>query len=427
VLPITTTVDHGGARRALLVAVDASDAGPDALPAEQSLDELAQLVQAGGDVVAGRMIQALDHPHPVTYVGKGKLREINETKSSLGFDTVVVDDELSPTQLRRLEDDLDLEVADRTAVILHLFAQHARTREGRLQVELAQHRYRLPRLSGRGVELSRLGAGINTRGPGETKLETDRRRIRTRIATLNRELDDVRTQRSLHRRQRTEAGLPVLALAGYTNAGKSTLMNALTQANVVSSNVMFATLDPTTRQLALSNELQVLLTDTVGLIQKLPTDLIAAFRATLEEIQEAYAILHVLDISHADAGSQARTVEGELDELGVSERPRITILNKIDLISRERIPMLLKGFPNAVAVSASTGEGLEALKRRMADLVTESYIPVRVRIPYDSPEYVRLFHTRGLIEREDHRQSGTVIAGRLPPSLISRFEPYIQN
>ena len=426
-LPITTTVDHGGARRALLVAVDASDAGPDALPAEQSLDELAQLVQAGGDVVAGRMIQALDHPHPVTYVGKGKLREINETKSSLGFDTVVVDDELSPTQLRRLEDDLDLEVADRTAVILHLFAQHARTREGRLQVELAQHRYRLPRLSGRGVELSRLGAGINTRGPGETKLETDRRRIRTRIATLNRELDDVRTQRSLHRRQRTEAGLPVLALAGYTNAGKSTLMNALTQANVVSSNVMFATLDPTTRQLALSNELQVLLTDTVGLIQKLPTDLIAAFRATLEEIQEAYAILHVLDISHADAGSQARTVEGELDELGVSERPRITILNKIDLISRERIPMLLKGFPNAVAVSASTGEGLEALKRRMADLVTESYIPVRVRIPYDSPEYVRLFHTRGLIEREDHRQSGTVIAGRLPPSLISRFEPYIQN
>jgi GTP-binding protein HflX len=409
------------------VAVEGTDEATAHLTVDQSLDELEQLVKAGGDIVSGRLTQKMEHPHPLSYVGKGKLNEIRSMAASMCLDAVVIDDELSPSQQRHLEDVIELEIADRTAVILNLFAQHARTREGRLQVELAQHRYRLPRLTGRGVELSRLGAGINTRGPGETKLETDRRRIRERITSLNRELESVRKQRALHRRQRTDAGLPVLALAGYTNAGKSTLLNALTQANVLSSNVMFATLDPTTRQLQLTNELQVLLTDTVGLIQKLPTDLVAAFRATLEEIQEADAILHVVDISHAEAASYTSTVNRELEGLGASAKPRITVLNKIDRIPAERLPLLRRQYPNAIAVSAVTRVGLEALKTRMAELITDSYISVTVRIPYNCVELVRLFHTRGLIHKEDHRQTGTIITGRIPPSLLNRFEAHRQD
>ena len=374
--------------------------------------------------MVGRTIQRLASSHPLSYVGKGKVQEIRELKSSLRLDAIVTDDELMPTQQRHLEEELDLQVLDRTAVILHLFAQHARSREGRLQVELAQYHYRLPRLTGRGVDLSRLGAGINTRGPGETKLETDRRRIRTRIAGLNRDLDEVRKQRSLHRRQRSEAGLPVMALAGYTNAGKSQLMNALTTAEVVSSSVMFATLDPTTRQLELPNDLQVLLTDTVGFIQKLPTDLVAAFRATLEEIEYADCILHVLDVSHPEVQAHATTVDAELKELQVQVRPRITVLNKVDVIAPERLPLLLKRFPNAVAVSALTGFGLDALRRRMAQLVSASFIPVQLNIPYSESQDVHLFHRRGLVEREDHKSTGTVIVGKLPPSLVSRFQPY---
>jgi GTP-binding protein HflX len=367
----------------------------------------------------------MERAHPVTYVGKGKLREIRDLRSEIGFDLIVADDELTPTQQRKLEDEIDVQVADRTAVILHIFARHARTREGKLQVELAQYRYLLPRLTGRGVELSRLGAGINTRGPGETKLETDRRRIRTRIATLNRALEDVRAQRSLHRRQRSEAGLPVFALAGYTNAGKSTLMNSLTSAQVLSSNVLFATLDPTTRQLELPNQLQVLLTDTVGFIQKLPADLIAAFRATLEELQEADCIVHVLDVSHPDARSHAATVEAELANLGLGVTPRVTVLNKVDQLEPERLPMLIKSYDDGVAMSALTGQGLEALRRRLEDLVSAAYVPVKVLIPYAGAEAVNLFHRRGVVERETHRAAGTVIVGRLPRALLARFDEYV--
>ncbi|HEV3312531.1 MAG TPA: GTPase, partial [Chloroflexota bacterium] len=226
--------------------------------------------------------------------------------------------------------------------------------------------------------------------------------------------------------QRTEAGLPVLALAGYTNAGKSTLMNALTSAGVVSSNIMFATLDPTTRQVELPNELQVLLTDTVGFIQKLPTDLVAAFRATLGEIQEADGILHVLDVSHPDAGAHASTVEAELRELRVDDRPRLTVLNKVDCIASERLPMLLKQYSNAVAVSAITGFGLEALRRKMADTVTAGFVAIKVRIPYNAAQDVHLFHRRGLVEKEAHRSSGTDITGKLPAALIPKFEPYLR-
>ena len=411
-------------RRALLIGADAGETY-EGLTVSESLDELGQLVRAAGDTVVDRVTQKLDHPHPVSYLGKGKIQEIRQLKSTLHIETVVADDELSPTQQRNLEDELDLEVVDRTAVILHIFARHARTREGRLQVELAQYRYRLPRLTGRGVELSRLGAGINTRGPGETKLETDRRRIRTRISALTRDLEDVRKQRGLHRRQRSEAGMPVLALAGYTNAGKSTLMNTLTGAGVVSSDIMFATLDPTTRKLVLPNELQVLLTDTVGFIEKLPTDLVAAFRATLEEIQEADAIVHVLDVSHPQADAHSRSVEIELRDLGVNDRPRLTVLNKVDLLPPELVPLMLRRFPNAVAASAAVGTGIDAVRNRIAELVSASYIPVKVTIPYAASESVNLFHKRGMIEREVHRSKGTVIVGKLPRALLPQFERFM--
>src|SRR5579884_1374248 len=312
------------APRAVLLGADTSDGWN----IDDSLAELARLADTAGVDVVGDVAQRVREPQPRSYLGKGKITELRQQKGTLHFDTVIADDELTPAQQRYLESTLDVQVLDRTAIILHIFAQHARTREGRLQVELAQYRYRLPRLTGRGVELSRLGAGINTRGPGETKLESDRRRIRHRIGDLTEAIDDIRKQRLMHRRQRSEAGLPVLALAGYTNAGKSTLMNRLTAAGVLQSNVMFATLDPTTRQLELPNNLQVLLTDTVGFIQKLPTDLVAAFRATLEEIQDADAILHVVDVSHPDRDAQASAVEEELEDLGVAGRPRITVLNK---------------------------------------------------------------------------------------------------
>ncbi|HZT96248.1 MAG TPA: GTPase HflX, partial [Chloroflexota bacterium] len=410
-------------RRALLVAVE--NARGTAVPIADSLAELAQLTETAGDEVVGDVIQHLEQPHPVSYVGKGKLQEIRELRDTLQYDAVIADDELTPTQQRHLEGVLDTEVADRTSVILHLFAMHARTREGRLQVELAQYRYRLPRLTGRGIELSRLGAGINTRGPGETKLETDRRRIRTRIATLNRELEEVRRQRSLHRRQRSEAGMPVLALAGYTNAGKSSLMNGLTAAGVLSSREMFATLDPTTRQLRLPNDLHVLVTDTVGFIQKLPTDLVAAFRSTLEEIQVADVILHVMDMSHPLIHEQEAAVEGELAELGVAARPRLQVLNKADRVDQNLRAALTRRWPEAVVVSALTGEGIPDLRERISRLVTASFIPVRVNIPYARAQDVNLFHTRGMIEKEDHRSSGTIIVGKLPASLIPRFQEYV--
>ena len=410
------------ANRAVLMSAYTDDRG---WPAEESLAELARLAETAGIEVVGQVSQHLRDEQPNTYLGKGKIQELREMKSSLRFDTVIADDELSASQQRHLEDALDVQVLDRTAVILHIFAQHARTREGRLQVELAQYRYRLPRLTGRGVELSRLGAGINTRGPGETKLESDRRRIRHRIADLDEEIEQVRAQRSIHRRQRRTSGMPVIAFVGYTNAGKSTLMNALTGAEVLSSDQLFATLDPTTRRLTLPNHQEVLLTDTVGFIQKLPTDLVAAFRATLEEIQEADLLLHVVDASHPQLAEQAESVEDELEALGVEDKPRITVLNKIDAVAPERLPWIRKQFENPVLVSAIDGDGLEGLLTRIAREIATEFVVVKVRIPYNATELVNLFRSRGQVEREDHREEGTVITGRLPSSLLPSFKPFV--
>ena len=416
------TVASNEPSRAILLAVETDDRS---WPAGESLTELARLAETAGLEVVGEVTQQLDRVQPNSYVGKGKLRELEDQKSSLRFDTIVADDELTPAQQRYLEDRLDVQVLDRTAVILHIFSLHARTREGRLQVELAQYHYRLPRLTGRGVELSRLGAGINTRGPGESKLESDRRRIRHRIAELNREIERIRDQRAQNRRQRRSSGVPVIALVGYTNAGKSSLMNAMTGAEVLSTDQLFATLDPTTRRMELPNHQQVLLTDTVGFIQKLPTDLIAAFRATLEEITEADLILHVADASSPQVDRQSEAVEDELEELGVADRPRITALNKIDLVTEERRAVLKRWFSSPIMISAVCGTGLPELEQRIADGLAASFVPVKVQIPYTMAEFVNLFRSRGMVEIEDHRPEGTFITGRLPATLLPDFQRFL--
>ncbi len=317
--------------RAYLVAVDAPGAP---LPARESLAELAELARTAGAQVVGRATQRRTRPQPATYIGGGKLREVAAACLEQRANTVIFDDELSPSQQRNLEEALQLKVIDRTTLILDIFAMRASTREGRLQVELAQTEYLLPRLRGQWSHLERMEGAIGLRGPGETQIETDRRLVRRRMGKLKRDLEQVSTQRELYRRQRRRAGAPVVALIGYTNAGKTTLMRALSGADVRAGDQLFATLDPVTRKLALPSGRPALLTDTVGFIQKLPTQLVAAFRATLEELEEAAILLHVVDVSHPQVDLHAETVEGVLRELSVLGRPTIVVLNKIDALAR---------------------------------------------------------------------------------------------
>jgi GTP-binding protein HflX len=421
-----------GPERAFLVAVE-SDRGESIWSAEDSLNELEALARTAGAEVVGKMLQRLRHPDPATYLGKGKVQELSALEQELGFDLVIFDDELTPSQQRNLEKALNARVIDRTTLILDIFAQHARTREGRLQVELAQLEYRLPRLSGRGVELSQqaggslgaagVGGAIGVRGPGETRLEMDRRRIRNRLAELRREMEEVREQRLLHRRQRAGLTVPVVAVVGYTNAGKSTLFNALSHAEVLVEDKLFATLDPTTRRVLLPGNQEILLTDTVGFIQRLPTRLVAAFRATLEEVAEADLLLEVVDISHENAIEQSETVNEVLRELQAHEKPRVTALNKVDLLpSPETLDTSL--YPNAVPISALRGWGLEALRARLAEVLADQMQELQVLIPYTRGELVELFHRRGHIEQEEHRPEGTFLAGRLPSALAGYYAPY---
>jgi len=317
--------------KALLVAVDAPSE-KEGWTTESSLEELARLADTAGAVVVGRVVQRLPRPTLTYYLGKGKLQEVAELRGAIGYDMVIFDAELTPLQQRNVEDTLKVKIIDRTALILDIFSRHARTREGRLQVELAQHQYLLPRLAGQWSHLERLGGGIGTRGPGETQLETDRRLIRLKIQRLKREIEEISRHRRLYRRQRARRGIPIVALVGYTNAGKSTLLNALTNANVLVEDKLFATLDPVTRRLILPNGREILITDTVGFIQKLPPTVVAAFRATLEELEEASLLLHVLDITHRDAVEQGQTVERVLAELDLARKPRLLVLNKADLL-----------------------------------------------------------------------------------------------
>jgi GTP-binding protein HflX len=345
-----------------------------------------------------------------------------------------MDDELTAAQQRNLENLAEVRVIDRTALILDIFAQHAHTREGQLQVELAQLEYRLPRLAGQGQAMSRLGGGsrgtnggvggaIGARGPGETKLEIDRRRIRARIAELRRDLENVRKQRSIVRSQRSAQVIPIVAIVGYTNAGKSTLFNTLTAAEVAAENKLFATLDPTTRYLKLPTHQEILVTDTVGFIQKLPTSLVAAFRATLEEVTEADILLEVVDITHENAIEQSQTVADVLAELGAAGKPRVTALNKVDRLA-DPTEVDISLFPNAVAISATTGFQLRDLLIKLGEVISSSLHPIEVLLPFQRGDLVEAFHRRGHVASEQTEADGTRIDGQLPRALLGLFEPY---
>lgn len=399
-------------------------------PVEASLDELAQLARTAGIQVVGRMVQRLERPNPATFIGSGKVEELIEEVAETAADVVIFDEELSPRHQRELEKALGdgVKLLDRTALILDIFAQHAHTREGALQVELAQYEYRLPRLTRAWTHLARQAGGraggatggVGVRGPGETQLETDRRVIRNRIAQLKQELEKVRAHRSRYRARRRRESIPVVSIVGYTNAGKSTLLNALTHAGVLVEDKLFATLDPTTRRVALPGGRIILLTDTVGFIQKLPPHLVAAFRATLEEIAEADLLLHVLDVTHPQAQRQAQAVLETLEDIGAAGKPMVTALNKVDRLADPRSALQIgNDLPNPVPISALTGTGLEALLERVETVLEADLVPVEVVLPFRRGDLVRIIHEQGMIEQEEHTERGTHIVARIPRYLAS--------
>jgi GTP-binding protein HflX len=404
---------------------------------EDSLQELALLADTAGLEIVGEVTQNLSSPNSRTYVGKGKLEEIKLLADEFDAKIILFDDELSPRHQRELEKELGegKRVIDRTALILDIFGQHANTREGMLQVELAQYRYRLPRLTGAWTHLARQtgGAsgrsggvgGVGLRGPGETQLEVDRREIKKKIVRLEDELDKVREHRNRHRQQRRKSNIPVVALVGYTNAGKSTLLNKLTKADIYVADQLFATLDPTTRQLELPTGETVLLTDTVGFIQKLPTDLVAAFRATLEEIVEADLLIHVVDASHKNAQSQRLTVLETLEEIGAVEIPILTVYNKTDLLSSDEIADLKEiAEPNSVLISSLTGDGLSELAEAIAVGTYLTFVHVKVKLPYSEGRLVSLMHEKGHVRDVQHLEDGILIDGMVPKQLLAFFEDY---
>jgi GTPase len=354
---------------------------------EESLNELSQLANTAGAIVAGKLTQNLHSPSKNLYIGKGKLDELIELKETTNANVIIFDDELTPLQQRNLEEALEIKIIDRVALILDIFARHARTHEGKLQVELAQHEYLLPRLAGQWSHLERLGGGIGTRGPGESQLETDRRLITKKIQRLKKQLEDVKKHRMLYRQQRKKSGIPIIALVGYTNSGKSTLLNSISQAGVLAEDKLFATLDPTTRRITLPDKNPALLSDTVGFIRKLPPEVISAFRATLEELTEASILLHVVDFSSNSAAEQCRVVEDILKDLEVADKPIITVLNKIDLLldsgkkwtedeaieffKTQEIKKENENNENAVIISATKGWGLKRLLEKVNNVVND--------------------------------------------------------
>jgi len=410
---------------------------PDAWPVEESLIELDQLADTAGLEVVGRTSQKLEKPNPATFIGTGKAEEIAGEVRDRDVDIVIFDDELAPRHQRQLERAFGkvVMVMDRTGLILDIFAQHARTREGALQVELAQYEYRLPRLTQAWTERAmtrqaggRAGGstgGVGVRGPGETQLEMDRFAIRRRISQIKRELETVRSSRARQRQQRRREGLPTVALVGYTNAGKSTLLNALTGSTVYVADQLFATLDPTTRRVTLPGGAIVLFTDTVGFIQKLPTDLIAAFRATLEEVLEADLLVHVIDVSHPHAIEQARAVFATLKEIGAGELPIVNVLNKIDrLEDPDSACAALGDLPDSVAVSALTGQGLAALLDEVEEVLESEMRRIKVLVPFDRGDLVSLIHERGLVLKETHQEGGTLIVGQVPEGIASQLTEF---
>ena len=403
--------------RLILVAVATSD-GDDTV---QSLDELEELGQTAGAVTVGKVVQNREKVHPGTYIGKGKIEEVRRLVLSTNADTVVCDDELSPAQNHNLEEALNVKVIDRTVLILDIFAKRASTSEGKLQVELAQLRYRLSHLTGERSNLSRLGGGIGTRGPGEQKLEMDRRIIKQRITQVRKELVQVKHTRELTRKKRQENPVPVVAITGYTNAGKSTLLNKLTGAGVLSENKLFATLDPVTRKYEFENGGEMLFTDTVGFIRKLPHHLVQAFRGTLEEAKYADIILHVADCSNPDMDAQMFTVYETLDKLGIGDKKIITAFNKIDLENSGAVFKDLRA-DKTVMISARNGTGLEELLEVLKEAAKEGKRIVEKTFSYNEAAKVNEIHKTGQIIEEEYRNEGIYIKAQVPKEYMYMFE-----
>ena len=421
-LPGAATSAPAGARAAFPGAVGSQDA-------ETSLAELAALAQTAGSEVLDALIQRRDHPDPATYLGSGKARELAETVAAVGADTVIVDGELAPSQRRALEDVVDAKVVDRTAVILDIFAQHAKSREGKAQVELAQLEYLLPRLRGWGESMSRQaggrvagGAGIGARGPGETKIELDRRRIRRRMAKLRREISAMAPSREVKRGSRRRGPIPSVAIAGYTNAGKSSLMNRLTGADLMVQDALFATLDPTVRRAETSDGRLYTLTDTVGFVRNLPHELVEAFRSTLEEVAGADLVVHVVDAAHPDPLGQVAAVRTVLADIpGALEVPELIALNKADLVDGVALAALRTRLPGAVAVSARTGRGLEELRERIEAMLPRPDVAVDVVVPYSRGDLVARVHADGEIESIDYVPEGTRVRARVDAPLAAEL------
>lgn len=401
--------------KVILVGVSLQD-GDDT---EDSLEELEELAKTAGAFTVAKVIQNRTQIHPGTYVGKGKIEEISELIDELGATGIICDDELSPAQLRNLEDSLNTKVMDRTLVILDIFADRASTSEGKIQVELAQLRYRLSRLVGLRSSLSRLGGGIGTRGPGEKKLEMDRRLIKERLSQLRRELEDVKRHREVLRIQRDKNHTPIAAIVGYTNAGKSTLLNRLTSAGVLEEDKLFATLDPTTRNLELPSKQQILLTDTVGFIRKLPHHLIEAFKSTLEEAKYSDIILHVVDASNPQMEKQMHIVYETLANLGVEDKKIITLFNKQDKVTQEQI---LKDFKadKTLNISAKTGKGLEEIKSVLEEILREQKILVERIFPYTEAGKIQLIRKYGELLEEEYREEGIYVKAFVPGEIYEK-------
>jgi GTPase len=419
-----TEIDLGVVRqRALLVGTGIGTR--DAEAAQASLDELALLADTAGAEPVELILQRRDTPDPATYIGSGKAKELQELAETLDIDLVVFDDELTPAQQRNLEKLFQVDVVDRVALILDIFAQHATSQEGMVQVELAQLRYRLPRLRGRGNQLSQQGAGIGTRGPGETQLEVDRRRILSRVAKLERDLERLAKNRATQRKARRRSAVSTLALVGYTNAGKSTLLNALTAAHALVEDRLFSTLDPTTRRLRLPGGETVLVSDTVGFVQRLPHQLVEAFRSTLEEVVDADLLLHVVDASSPEAPAQIQAVRKVLREIGADEVPELVVLNKADIAAPEDLKALLGGEPGAAVVSAVTGEGLIVLLGTVAAQLRALAPIVEFVVPYERGDVVAALHREGEVLVEVHAEGGTRLRARVPARDLTRFADFV--
>jgi len=423
-----------------LVGVQVGSASSQVLNFEDSLAELELLAETAGIEVLATLTQNLEAINSRTFIGSGKVEELKLLAEELDVGVILFDEELTPRHQRELEEVLgkSVKIIDRSALILDIFSQHARTREGMLQVELAQLEYRLPRLTRAWTHLARQAGGaagrtgstggVGLRGPGETQLEVDRREIKTRIVRLKEELEKVREHRLRHREHRRKTNVPVVALVGYTNAGKSTLLNTLTNADIYVADKLFATLDPTARQVELTSGQTIVLTDTVGFIQKLPTQLAAAFRATLEEIAEADLLIHVVDVSHPNAAQQKKTVLETLIDIGAGDIPVLTVYNKVDLLSGEELETARANHENqALFISARNGTGLEALLDAVGRELLTAYTALDVLLPYDQGQLVSVFHEKGYVQSLEHTGKGILISGYVPKEIQAQFTPYLHR